>query len=179
VPPPKRMAFHYRQSTQTRLARAGAVFHPSDAFDAGGNVRKGEVGEPLCVAPTRGVHSDREPVTDVRPGIEESFWMTRPDAAVVNACGGLVPLPRSRRRTGSSCTSNDSWFGAAKTVTVELAQECRTLLLDRAIEASSIRTPSSRSARLPRAHGALCRSRADGLGATTLTPVQIYTPENA
>ena len=41
-------------------------------------------------------------------------------------------------RTGSSCTSNDSWFGAAKTVTVvtiELAQERRTLLLDRAIAA--------------------------------------------
>ena len=61
--------------------------------------------------------------------------MTRPDAAVVNACGGLVPLPRSRRRTGPPCTSNDSWFGAAKTVTVELAQERRTRLLDRAIAA--------------------------------------------
>src|ERR1700722_8446262 len=47
-------------------------------------------------------------------------------------------MPRSRRRTGSPCTANDSWFGAAKTatvVTIELAQERRTLLLDRAITA--------------------------------------------
>src|ERR1700723_3774214 len=71
-------------------------------------------------------------------------------------------MPRLRMRPGSSCTSNDSWFGAAKTVTVvtiELAQERRTLLLDRAIAAVIDQTSSSRSARLPRAHGALSRSR--------------------
>ena len=32
-----------------------------------------------------------EPVTEARPGIEESFGMTSPDAAVVNAFGGRVP----------------------------------------------------------------------------------------
>jgi LacI family transcriptional regulator len=72
-------------------------------------------------------------------------------------------------------------LGAAKTVTVvthELTQERRTLLRDRAIAAVidqnaefEVRTAAEVMARF--------LGRADGPGATTLTPVQIYTPENA